>query len=74
MTQVSPNGGYNYTVADLVDMDGDGLPDRVSYDSTTSPNQYQVQKNLGLRGNGGVVRQHPLCLWPHLHRQWVGVG
>ena len=53
VTQVSPNGGYNYTVADLVDMDGDGLPDRVSYDSTTSPNQYQVQKNLGFRGNGG---------------------
>ena len=52
VTQVNQNGGLNYTVADLVDMDGDGLPDRVSYDSSSSPNRYQVQKNLGLQAGG----------------------
>ncbi len=53
VTQVNQySGAFNYTVADLVDMDGDGLPDRVSYDNSTSPNQYQVQKNLGLQSNG----------------------
>jgi len=46
------SGGYNYTVADLVDIDGDGLPDRVNYDSSVAPNQYQVQKNLGFQSNG----------------------
>ena len=45
------DNGDNYTVADLVDIDGDGLPDRVVYDSTTSPNQFDVQKNLGMQGN-----------------------
>jgi YD repeat-containing protein len=44
--------GFSHTVADLVDMDGDGLPDRVNYDPSTSPNQYQVQKNLGMQANG----------------------
>ena len=44
------NSGY--TVADLVDIDGDGLPDRVTYDDSVTPNQYQVQKNLGLQSNG----------------------
>jgi len=44
--------GFPYTVADLVDMDGDGLPDRVNWDSSTTPNQYQFQKNLGLQANG----------------------
>jgi RHS repeat-associated protein len=39
-----------YTVADLVDIDGDGLPDWVVYDSSTSPNRYLVQKNLGKPG------------------------
>jgi RHS repeat-associated protein len=38
------------TVGDLVDIDGDGLPDWVVYDSTTSPNRYLVQKNLGKPG------------------------
>jgi len=53
VTQVNQdNGGNNYTVADLVDMDGDGLPDRVMYDASVTPNQYQVQKNLGLQNNG----------------------
>ena len=46
------SGGSSYTLADLVDMDGDGLPDRVSYDASGSPNQYQVQKNLGMQANG----------------------
>jgi len=36
----------------LVDMDGDGLPDRVNYDGSTATNQYQVQKNLGMQANG----------------------
>ena len=52
LAQINVTGGLNYTVADLVDMDGDGLPDRVCWDSTTSPNQYQVQKNLGMQANG----------------------
>ncbi|MGA2280262.1 MAG: toxin TcdB middle/N-terminal domain-containing protein [Verrucomicrobiota bacterium] len=47
VAQVNNQGGFSYTVADLVDMDGDGLPDRVNYDSSTSPCRYQVQKNLG---------------------------
>ena len=53
VTQVSvDSSGASYTLADLVDMDGDGLPDRVSYDASGSPNQYQVQKNLGMQANG----------------------
>ena len=43
------------TVADLIDMDGDGLPDRVCWDGTGSPgsrDKYQVQKKLGLAANG----------------------
>jgi RHS repeat-associated protein len=52
--QVNSPSGVNYTVADLIDMDGDGLPDRVNYDATNSPNRYLVQKNLGFQGvNGG---------------------
>jgi RHS repeat-associated protein len=51
VSQINLSGGLNYTVADLVDMDGDGLPDRVNYD-TNSPNRYQVQKNLGMLANG----------------------
>ncbi len=39
-----------YTVADLMDIDGDGLPDWVVYDTSTSPNQFKVQKNLGMKG------------------------
>jgi RHS repeat-associated protein len=51
VTHVNSEG---VTIADLIDIDGDGLPDRVSWDSlsTTSPNKYQVQKNLGLQANG----------------------
>jgi RHS repeat-associated protein len=52
ITQVNQQGDFGYTVADLVDMDGDGLPDRVAWDSSTSPNRYIVQKNLGLQANG----------------------
>ena len=53
MTTVNQASGFNYSVADLVDIDGDGLPDRVVCDATVSPNQYLVQKNLGLQGTGG---------------------
>jgi len=55
VTQLSENeSGFNYTVADLIDMDGDGLPDRIAYDPATQPNQYIEQKNLGMQtgGNG----------------------
>jgi len=53
VTQINDDqSGFPYTVADLVDMDGDGLPDRVVFDSSVSPNQYQVQKNMGLQANG----------------------
>ena len=49
ITQVN---GAGSTVADLVDIDGDGLPDRVIVDDTVSPNRYLVQRNLGLQSNG----------------------
>jgi len=52
VSEVNDDGGFSYTVADLVDMDGDGLPDRVSYDNSTSPCRYLVQKNLGMQGHG----------------------
>jgi RHS repeat-associated protein len=44
--------GAGYTIADLVDIDGDGLPDRVAYDGT---NSYFVQKNLGVQANGNIL-------------------
>lgn len=54
VSQINFDGTFSYTVADLMDIDGDGLPDRVNYDSSTSPNRYVVQKNLGFQGvNGG---------------------
>ena len=61
VTQMITPGGY--AAGDLVDIDGDGLPDWVSYDNSISPNQYQVQHNLGLRGmqangNGTFASQH----------------
>jgi RHS repeat-associated protein len=37
-------------IADLIDIDGDGLPDWVVYDTSTSPNRFKVQKNLGMKG------------------------
>jgi RHS repeat-associated protein len=49
VTTLSSSGN---SVADLVDMDGDGLPDRVVWDDTTQPNQYQVQRNNGTGGFG----------------------
>jgi len=54
VTQVNQtdSGTFNYSVADLVDIDGDGLPDRVMVNSSVSPNVYLVQKNLGLQNNG----------------------
>ena len=48
-------------VGDLVDIDGDGLPDWVIYedtDVTTRPNQYLVQKNLGKPGTGSFGPQY----------------
>ncbi|MGA2279118.1 MAG: RHS repeat-associated core domain-containing protein [Verrucomicrobiota bacterium] len=53
VAEVDDRGGFSYTVADLMDIDGDGLPDRVSYDNSTSPRRYQVQKNLGMQGASG---------------------
>ena len=53
VTEVSQSAGFNYALADLVDIDGDGLPDRVLCDTNVSPNKYLVQKNLGLQGTGG---------------------
>jgi len=51
VSQVNNIGGFSYCVADLIDIDGDGLPDRIAYD-TNSPNGFQVQKNLGMQANG----------------------
>ncbi|MGH7952438.1 MAG: toxin TcdB middle/N-terminal domain-containing protein, partial [Limisphaerales bacterium] len=54
VTQVNQDGGgFNYAIADLVDMDGDGLPDRVCYDNTSKPNRFQVQKNLDFQNGNG---------------------
>lgn len=47
VTQVNFNGGVGDTIADLVDIDGDGLPDRICWDDSTATNKYQVQRNLG---------------------------
>jgi len=47
ITTVNEVGGFSYGIADLVDMDGDGLPDRVYCDTTVQPNQYYVQHNNG---------------------------
>ena len=60
VTQINDDfSGFPYTVADLIDMDGDGLPDRVVYDSSVSPNQYQVQKNQGMaNGYGSFGSRH----------------
>ncbi|HEX3627414.1 MAG TPA: toxin TcdB middle/N-terminal domain-containing protein [Verrucomicrobiae bacterium] len=55
---------FNYTVADLIDIDGDGLPDRVSWNSTTSPNSYQVQKNMGMQANGNGLFGSPYSFGP----------
>jgi RHS repeat-associated protein len=44
VTQVTGSG---ITIADLFDIDGDGLPDRVSWNGSSSPNAYQVQHNNG---------------------------
>ena len=52
VAQVNQSGTFNYTVADLIDIDGDGLPDRVNFDGSGSQDTYQVQKNLGLQANG----------------------
>jgi RHS repeat-associated protein len=58
-TVESADSGPGFSLADLVDIDGDGLPDRVCYDdtgTTTSGSKntckYQVQKNLGMQANG----------------------
>ena len=54
ITQVNQEnpGPLDYSVADLVDIDGDGLPDRLMVDNGVSPNVYLVQKNLGLQSSG----------------------
>ncbi len=43
---------YGNTFTDLLDVDGDGLPDRVRWDLNTTPNRYLVQKNLGMAAGG----------------------
>jgi RHS repeat-associated protein len=45
----------NNTVGDLVDIDGDGLPDWVVYDGT---NHFLVQKNLGKPGSSSFGSQY----------------
>jgi len=60
----SADATYNFTVADLVDIDGDGLPDRVAWNDTTSPNSYQVQKNLGMQANGQGMFGSPYSFGP----------
>lgn len=45
------NGSYN-VLADLVDIDGDGLPDWVVWDESAQTNTYQVQRNLGMQPAG----------------------
>ncbi|HEY1787839.1 MAG TPA: toxin TcdB middle/N-terminal domain-containing protein [Verrucomicrobiae bacterium] len=62
--ETGQNVPYEYTVADLVDIDGDGLPDRVSWNSSTSPNSYQVQKNMGMQANGNGLFGSPYSFGP----------
>ena len=50
ITYVNPDTGV--TLADLFDIDGDGLPDRVIW-TTNSVDTYTVQHNSGLLGVGG---------------------
>ena len=64
VSQVNQSGGFSYTVADLVDIDGDGLPDRVAWNSSTSPNVYQVQKNMGMQANGNGLFGSPYNFGP----------
>lgn len=46
------NSDGSATYADLVDIDGDGLPDRIRWDPSASPDRYAVQRNLGMQPNG----------------------
>ena len=64
VSQVNQSGGNNYTVADLIDIDGDGLPDRVAWNSSVSPNVYQVQKNMGMQANGSGLFGSPYNFGP----------
>ncbi len=65
VTQITEDAnGFFYTVADLVDMDGDGLPDRVNYYNSNSPNVYLVQKNLGNGGFGSRYAFGPTSTGP----------
>lgn len=64
VSQVNQSGGFSYTVADLIDIDGDGLPDRVAWNSSTSPNVYQVQKNMGMQANGSGLFGSPYNFGP----------
>lgn len=61
VSQIDTSGSFNYTVADLIDIDGDGLPDRVSWNGT---NAYQVQKNLGMQANGNGLFGSPYSFGP----------
>lgn len=61
VSQVNSPSSFNYTVADLIDIDGDGLPDRVSWNGT---NAYQVQKNLGIQANGNGLFGAPYSFGP----------
>jgi len=59
--ETGANVPYEYTIGDLVDIDGDGLPDRVLWNGT---NAYQVQKNLGIQANGNGLFGSPYTFGP----------
>ncbi|HEX5221851.1 MAG TPA: SpvB/TcaC N-terminal domain-containing protein [Verrucomicrobiae bacterium] len=44
--------GSGNTIKDVFDLDGDGLPDRVRWDSSTTPDRYLLQRNLGPAASG----------------------
>lgn len=44
--------GFGNATKDVFDLDGDGLPDRVRWDNSTTPDRYLLQRNLGPATSG----------------------
>jgi hypothetical protein len=60
------DGTYNYGIrADVIDMDGDGLPDRVVYDRTSPYDTWTVYFNNGSGFDAGVDWPNPSAWGPY---------
>ena len=48
------SSGPGFSISDLLDMDGDGLPDRGRWiwSASAAPDCYAIQRNLGVQANG----------------------